>query len=269
MSSTAEQDFSPLDAALAGQALSPGDDGWDEARLAWNLAVDQHPAAVVFAEGPDDVAHAVRFAAENGLRVAAQGTGHAAAMHQTLDDTILVKTARMTGVEIDADGRVARVQAGALSGGRRGRGRRARPGAAAGLVAGRRRDRLHRGRRPGLAGARVRFRLQQRAGRGRGQRRGRAGARRRGHQRRAVLGHPRRRGLLRHRDRPGAGPVPDRVAVRRRRDVRRRARARRAGRLPRLGPAGAARGHLERALPDPAAHPGRPRAPPRPARWSR
>ena len=37
-------------------------------------------------------------------------------MHQTLDDTILIKTARMTGVEIDADGRVARVQAGALSG---------------------------------------------------------------------------------------------------------------------------------------------------------
>jgi len=116
MSSTAEQDFSSLDAALAGQALSPGDDGWDEARLAWNLAVDQHPAAVVFAEGPDDVAHAVRYAAENGLRAAAQGTGHAAAMHQTLDDTILVKTARMTGVEIDAEGRVARVQAGALSG---------------------------------------------------------------------------------------------------------------------------------------------------------
>jgi FAD/FMN-containing dehydrogenase len=116
MPSSAEHDFSPLDASLLGQALSPGDEGWDQARLAWNLAVDQHPAAVVFAEGPEDVAGAVRYAAANGLRVAAQGTGHAAAMHQTLDDTILVKTARMTGVEIDVDGRVARVQAGVLCG---------------------------------------------------------------------------------------------------------------------------------------------------------
>jgi FAD binding domain len=78
--------------------------------------VDQHPAAVVFAESPEDVAATVRWARENGLRVAAQGTGHAAAMHQTLEDTILVKTARMTGVEVDVENRVARVQAGVVCG---------------------------------------------------------------------------------------------------------------------------------------------------------
>jgi hypothetical protein len=114
---TSEQyDFASLDAALTGDVLDPGDEGWDNARLAWNLAVEQRPAAVVFAESAEDVAEATRFAAANGLRVAAQGTGHAAAMHQTLDDTILVKTARMTGVEVDVEGRVARVQAGVMSG---------------------------------------------------------------------------------------------------------------------------------------------------------
>ena len=116
---TSEQhDFASLDAALTGDVL---DDRRPQVvgttpRLAWNLAVEQRPAAVVFAESAEDVAEATRFAAANGLRVAAQATGHAAAMHQTLDDTILVKTARMTGVEVDVEGRVARVQAGVMSG---------------------------------------------------------------------------------------------------------------------------------------------------------
>jgi FAD/FMN-containing dehydrogenase len=46
--------------------------------------------------------------------VAAQGTGHGAAPLGPLDDTILLKTARMSGVTIDPHTRRARVEAGAL-----------------------------------------------------------------------------------------------------------------------------------------------------------
>jgi len=56
-----------------------GDAGWDDARRAWNLAVDQHPAAVALPACAQDVAEVVRFAGRHGLRVAAQGTGHNAA----------------------------------------------------------------------------------------------------------------------------------------------------------------------------------------------
>src|SRR2546430_16660816 len=76
----------------------PGDEGWDEARLAWNLAVDQHPAAVAFPESAADVVEIVNYARANGLRVAAQGTGHGASPLGPLGDTILVKTSRMTSV---------------------------------------------------------------------------------------------------------------------------------------------------------------------------
>ena len=38
-------DLSPLETLLDGDAYAPGDPGWDEARLAWNLTVDQDPAA--------------------------------------------------------------------------------------------------------------------------------------------------------------------------------------------------------------------------------
>lgn len=100
---------------IDGRVAAPGDPDWDQARLAWNLAADQRPEAVAFAESAGDVAATVRFAAANGLRVAAQGTGHGAGPLPPLDGTILLKTERMRGIEIDTEARTARVEAGVLS----------------------------------------------------------------------------------------------------------------------------------------------------------
>ena len=63
---------------VEGDVVSPSDANWDQARQAWNLTVQQNPAVVAFPESAGDVAAAVRLARENGLRVAAQGTGHGA-----------------------------------------------------------------------------------------------------------------------------------------------------------------------------------------------
>jgi FAD binding domain len=106
-------DFTGL--AIAGRVATPSDVDWDEARLAWNLAADQRPEAVAFVESGDDVAAVMRFAAENDLRVAGQGTGHGAMALGSLEGTILVKTERMRAIEIDPDARTARVEAGALA----------------------------------------------------------------------------------------------------------------------------------------------------------
>ena len=92
--------------------LFPGDAGWDDARRAWNLAVDQRPAAVALPETVDDVVDVVEHARLVGLKVAVQGTGHGAGA--PLDGTLLVNTSRMTGVEIDPVARVARVAAGTI-----------------------------------------------------------------------------------------------------------------------------------------------------------
>jgi FAD/FMN-containing dehydrogenase len=109
-------DAGTLREQLTGAITVPGDAGWDEARRAWNLAVDQRPAAVAEPETVADVVAVVNFARERGLRVAAQGTGHAASAlaEASLHDTILVKTHRMRVVEIDPDRRRAQAQAGAL-----------------------------------------------------------------------------------------------------------------------------------------------------------
>ncbi|MGO8905458.1 MAG: FAD-binding oxidoreductase [Solirubrobacteraceae bacterium] len=102
-------DFSGL--LIGGRIATAGDPDWDEARQAWNLAADQRPVAIAFVESGEDVSRVVGFARDNGLRVAAQGTGHGAVALGSLDDAILVKTERMRGIEIE-DGR-ARVEAGA------------------------------------------------------------------------------------------------------------------------------------------------------------
>ena len=100
--------------ALDGKIITPEHARFDEARRAWNLTVDQRPAAVVFPESAQDVAAAVLFARQHGLRVAAQGTGHNAGPLGSLEDTILLKTERMRGVQIDPVARTARVEAGVL-----------------------------------------------------------------------------------------------------------------------------------------------------------
>jgi FAD/FMN-containing dehydrogenase len=92
----------------------PHDPGWDEARRAWNLAVDQQPAAVALPESVDDVIAVVRWARSRGLRVAPQATGHNAGAMGSLAHTVLVKMERMRGVEIDPENRRARVAAGVV-----------------------------------------------------------------------------------------------------------------------------------------------------------
>jgi hypothetical protein len=94
----------------------PHDPRWNEARVAWNLAVNQQPAAVALPESAADAMAVVRWARSRGLRVAPQGTGHNAAAMGSLAHTVLVKTERMRGVEIDAERRIARVEAGVLWG---------------------------------------------------------------------------------------------------------------------------------------------------------
>ena len=99
---------------IAGTVATPSDADWDQARQAWNLAADQHPAAVAFVEGADDVAAVIRFAADHDLRVTGQGTGHGAVALGSLDDTILIKTERMRGRRGRRRARTARVEAGVL-----------------------------------------------------------------------------------------------------------------------------------------------------------
>ncbi len=109
--STSQDAAGPAPASPAGgHIFLPGDPGYDRARAAWNLAVDQHPAAVVLPTSAAEVVGAVRTAAAQGLRVVPQGTGHGAApLVGRVDDALLLRLSRLTGVTIDPERRIARV----------------------------------------------------------------------------------------------------------------------------------------------------------------
>jgi FAD/FMN-containing dehydrogenase len=100
--------------ALDGKIITPEDTRFDVATRAWNLTVDQQPAAVMFPESAEDVAAAVRFARDHRMRIAPQGTGHNAGPLGPLEDTILLKTERMRGVHVDPKAWLARVEAGTV-----------------------------------------------------------------------------------------------------------------------------------------------------------
>jgi FAD binding domain/Berberine and berberine like len=96
------------------ELVKPDEEGWDAARAAWNLAHEQRPAMVAAPANADEVAAIVNYAREDGLRVAVQAEGHGAGPLAGIgDDTLLLRTARMTGAEVDVANRRARVNAAA------------------------------------------------------------------------------------------------------------------------------------------------------------
>ncbi len=154
-------DVEALRARLYGEVYGPDDEGWDEARRAWNLAVDQRPAAVAL---PSPTPTSSRSSTSPASKACASRPRAPATVppRSPASTTILLSTKRMRGVRIDPNARRARVRAGAIW------QDVTAPASAYGLAparrlrARRRRRRLHARRRPQLARAQARLRVRQR-----------------------------------------------------------------------------------------------------------
>ena len=96
-----------------GQIAGPGEDGYDEGRLLWNGMFDRRPSLVARCASADDVARAITFARAHELLVAVRGGGHSVAGYSACDGGIVIDLSLMQAVQVDADARLARVQAGA------------------------------------------------------------------------------------------------------------------------------------------------------------
>src|SRR4051794_3124474 len=103
---------SDLAGKVSGEVSTPGSDGWDAARQAWNLHADQHPEAVVRPTGSADISATMAYAREHGLRVTAQALGHGAAAMGSLEGRSLIGKTGLDSIEVDPDGRVPRIGAG-------------------------------------------------------------------------------------------------------------------------------------------------------------
>lgn len=102
---------------MSTDLLTSVDPRWDASRGAFNVLLDQQPAGIALPQSAAEVAEIVRAAAADGKRVSAQRTGHSAAPLGSLEETVLIRTGGLAGIEIDADRGSARVGAGTLWGG--------------------------------------------------------------------------------------------------------------------------------------------------------
>ncbi len=75
--------------------------------------IDKRPAAIARCADADDVAAAVRFAAEHALPLAVRGGGHNVAGTAVVDDGLVIDLSAMRGVRIDPSGRTVHVEGGA------------------------------------------------------------------------------------------------------------------------------------------------------------
>jgi len=104
------EDAAAFATQVAGPVFLPGDDGYAAECGVYNLNIVLEPALIVGVTSEADVQAAVRFAAERGLPVAVNHTGHqvTGAAH----GAVLISTQRMSGVTIDSAKRTARIEPG-------------------------------------------------------------------------------------------------------------------------------------------------------------
>ena len=98
---------------LPGVISGPGEADFEQARYSFNLVRDERPVAIALPRTASEAAQAVRAIRDAGLRIAPQGSSHNPEPLGSLDDTVVVQLGRMRGVELDVEGRRARVEAGA------------------------------------------------------------------------------------------------------------------------------------------------------------
>jgi hypothetical protein len=117
-----EQNAAPPDTAairklaskITGHVITPDSPDYESARLIFNRAFDQRPALIVRCASASDVARSLEFSQVQNLPLAVRGGGHNRAGFSVCDGGVVIDLAGMNRVEVDADKRVARAQAGAL-----------------------------------------------------------------------------------------------------------------------------------------------------------
>jgi hypothetical protein len=113
MTSTDIRDHAALRAVMNGPVVSPADQGYDEARAVWNGDIDRRPAVIARCTGPGDVAAALAYAQETGLRVAVRGGGHGFWGAAVPEGGIMIDLSSLDSVTVDPEARRARVGGGA------------------------------------------------------------------------------------------------------------------------------------------------------------
>ncbi|MBP1886724.1 FAD-binding oxidoreductase [Sinorhizobium mexicanum] len=106
------RDEARLRRTLRGEAVLPGDPGYQRARQVWNGLVDKRPAAIAYCAGTDDVVAALSFARENALTISVRSGGHNVAGNSVCEGGLVIDLSRMKNRSVDDKRCVAWAEAG-------------------------------------------------------------------------------------------------------------------------------------------------------------
>lgn len=104
-----------LRAAVGGKVIAPEDSTYEEARRVVDLGFDRKPAAIVEVANAQDVARVIQIARETGAELAVRGGGHSVAGHSASQGGIVLSTAAMKQIVVDAPNHTVWADAGVLA----------------------------------------------------------------------------------------------------------------------------------------------------------
>src|ERR1043165_7135232 len=97
-----------LASAVKGRVVEAGSTEYDESRALYNAMIDKRPAAIAYCVDEADVAAALRYGVERGLRIAVRGGGHNGGGLGSVDDGLVIDLSQMNAIEVDPGARLAR-----------------------------------------------------------------------------------------------------------------------------------------------------------------
>jgi FAD/FMN-containing dehydrogenase len=99
---------------FTGRLLTPGDEGYEDARAVFNTMIGLRPGVIAQCADTGDVVRAVACAREEGAEIAVRGGGHSVAGMSSTDGGLVVDLRRMNTATADPEEMEVRVGGGAL-----------------------------------------------------------------------------------------------------------------------------------------------------------
>ncbi|TCD66649.1 hypothetical protein EIP91_001067 [Steccherinum ochraceum] len=110
-------DFDNFKSKFKGDLVQPHDPDYKQAINRWAANAERRAAIVAFTKDAHDVALAIKYARQTGLRIAVRGGGHSPAGTSSCDGGLVIDLSRhMNGVRVDPEKKLAYVQGGAIWG---------------------------------------------------------------------------------------------------------------------------------------------------------
>jgi FAD/FMN-containing dehydrogenase len=113
MTTTSDTLTTALRAGFGGTVFTPGDPGYEDARVVWNGTVTSRPAVIARCRTADDIVAAVRVCQEAGIGPAVRAGSHSVAGLSSSDGGVVIDLSAMRKVVVDAERQVAVVEPGA------------------------------------------------------------------------------------------------------------------------------------------------------------